>query len=371
MGMMHSIASSPAIGSRTLHFLLVLLVSLSACGEAAPASSWPNAALYDDILYVANNRNIYALNPQSGALSWRFPQEGSSDAGQFYTAPASGEGSVIAGSFDRKAFAIDKATGRTIWSFDPTNGKSGGAPSAITTADGFAYLSSGNTVYALNIENGLETWSFQAQGDLWSPPVTDAERLYQTSMDHSLYALDVQTGREIWRQELAGALPDTPTLDDGVLYLGAFANRAYAIDAGSGRVNWYLDTEGWVWGSPVVVSDVAYFGDLDGGVYAVGAANGRLLWKVTVNGPVRSSPAVVGDTVVVNTDSGFVYSLGAGNGVQRWPAVEVDSNTAERLLANPIVHKGMIYVTALGGESLVYAYSHDTGLLQWQFKPGK
>ena len=104
-------------GSRTLRFLWLMISStlfLSGCGGVAPATSWPNAAIAGDVLYVANSTNVYSINPERGTLNWQFPQEGNREASQFYSAPVLMESSVVVGSYDKKAFALQKDTGREI-----------------------------------------------------------------------------------------------------------------------------------------------------------------------------------------------------------------------------------------------------------------
>ena len=72
--------------------------------------------------------------------------------------------------------------------------------------------------------------------------------------------------------------------------------------------------------------------------------------------------------LIRKSDGGFLYALDAINGNQRW-GFQVDSNNADRLLADPIVRDGLVFVTAMNGEHMVMAYQQDSGQLEqnWRF----
>ena len=72
--------------------------------------------------------------------------------------------------------------------------------------------------------------------------------------------------------------------------------------------------------------------------------------------------------VFVATDGGFLYALDATTGKRRW-GFQVDSNNADRLLADPIVRNKLVFITALNGESLVQAYQQESGERAWEFRP--
>ena len=349
-------------------FMPVLLL-LWACGDARPATSWPNATLAAETLMVSDNTAVYALSPNNGTLIWQFPREGEKTASQFHAAPAQLQDLALLGSDNKRAFAVQIANGTELWRFDATGNRAGTAPTSVSAGAHLLFFTAHNTLHALHPSTGMPAWSFQSEEEIWAAPAADDKRVYLPGMDHSLVALDINNGAKLWQQDLDGALADTPNLFQGVLYLGALAKHVYAIDAVSGSMKWSFDTDGWVWGSPTVSGNSAYFADLDGSVYAVEAETGRVYWQTPPLGSaVRGSPAFDNNTVFVATDGGFLYALDAVSGDQRW-RLQVDSNNADRLLADPIVRDGLVYITTMNGESLVMAYDQASGQLAWQFKP--
>ena len=354
-------------------FPLLIGMMLSACGGTLPPTSWPNASLGADTLMVSHGAAVYALSPENGTFRWQFPRDGDRDASKLYAAPAQHGDLALLGSDNKHAFAVKIETGQEVWRYPATGkptGKHGGtAPAAASGSASLFFFTADDTLHALRPSDGVPAWTFQAEEELWAAPAADHERVYLPGMDHHLTALDIESGRKIWQRKLDGALADTPTLSDGMLYLGALAKHAYAIDAVSGRVKWRFDSDGWVWSSPTVAGDRVYFADMDGNVYALDAETGRTYWQSPLlDSTIRGSPAFDNNTVFVATDGGFLYALDATTGNQIW-WVQVDSNNADRLLADPIVRDGLVYVTAMNGENLVMAYHQKSGQLAWQFQP--
>ena len=350
--------------------LLIGALLVSACGGRVLATSWPNMSVEGDTLYIANSATVYAIDIQNGTARWQFPREASNVATQFYAEPTLTDDLVVVSSFNQVAFALDQQ-GAIQWDFDGEPVRTTTAPAATSSAHGFTYLVSGETLFALNLENGVEVWQFTADNSLWGPPSSNEDLLFLPSMDHSLYALDPATGTVVWQKEFEGALASMPTQEAGTLYVGSLSNNVYAVDAATGSLRWKVPTNGWVWSSPTIQGDRLYFGDLSGTVYAAEAETGRGIWTANLDSAIRGATAVSEDgAVFVNSEDGFVYSIDADNGALNWQ-VEIDPETGERLLANPVLADDLVIIAALNGTHLVYAYNQSTGALVWQFDPDR
>ena len=352
-------------------YVLPLLIGmiLSGCGGTLPATSWPNATIVADTLMVTHGAAVYALSQENGTPLWQFPGDGDRDANQIYAAPAQHGDLALLVSDNKHAFAVKIKTGKEVWRFAAAGNRGGTSTTAGGASTNLFFFTAADTLHALRPSDGVAMWTYQTEDEIWAAPAADNERVYLPGMDHNLTALDIASGKEIWQRKLDGALADTPTLSDGMLYLGSLAKHAYAVDAVSGSVKWRFDSNGWVWGSPTVAYDRVYFADMDGNVYALDAETGRTYWQSPLlESTVRGSPAFDNNTVFVATDEGFLYALDAITGNQIW-GFQVDSNNADRLLANPIARDGIVYVTTMNGENLVLAYHQKSGQLAWQFKP--
>ena len=350
-------------------FAITITLLLVGCSGAMPASSWPNSIIADNNLIIANNNAVYAISSDIGRLIWKFPSEPDSIRSQLYTSPAHTDDSIVVGSDNKHAFTIDIINGNEIWSFDATNNKSGTAPTGTSASADLAFFTSENTLYALQISNGQTAWKFESAKDLWAPPSTNGQYVFLPGMDHTLTSIDITNGSQIWQQHFKGALADSPTIYQDTLYTGSLSNSVYAIDAANGMIIWEYEAEGWVWGSPKAVNEHVFFSDLDGYVYALNRETGREMWiSQQLDSASRGTPAYSNGNLFVTSDNGFVYSIDAISGNPIWN-IEIDSKNADRLLADSIAHNGLVYITSMNGDNLVYAINQSDGVIVWEFNP--
>jgi outer membrane protein assembly factor BamB len=83
------------------------------------------------------------------------------------------KGLVFAGSYSKRFFAFDAATGDVRWTF-PANGEISGSPTVVGNIVYFATLK-GRT-YALNARTGRQVWTYP--DGKYSPVVATQGRLF-------------------------------------------------------------------------------------------------------------------------------------------------------------------------------------------------
>ncbi|MEZ4656467.1 MAG: PQQ-binding-like beta-propeller repeat protein [Caldilineaceae bacterium] len=150
-------------------------------------------------IYAATARGLYALNANTGELTWRFDTElplGHS--------PTVIDGAVFVGGLDGRVYALDAQTGQWLWMFE-------GARAGFTT----------------------------------SPLVVEGKVLLG-GRDGYFYALDQQNGELRWQYPAADQPPLGPILysaayADGQVFFAANDNHAYALDAATGDLRWRSD----------------------------------------------------------------------------------------------------------------------------------
>lgn len=143
----------------------------------------------------------YAFN-QSGDLLWHLSGNGNS---------VLASRAVVFASTHYGTFALDAATGRTIWRYT-----SGGSSVAASLADGILYTA-GRFITALNAETGSVIWTAPVSTQF---PVAVANGvLYAHADGGSLYAIDTQTGATLCR--IPTDFPTTgPIVVNGTVFLG-------------------------------------------------------------------------------------------------------------------------------------------------------
>lgn len=143
------------------------------------------AAVDGDELFVGTMANqLIAVNWRKPAVGWRF--EAPRRPQPFFSSAAVSDRLVISGSRDKRVHALDRKSGKEVWSF-PTDRK------------------------------------------VDSSPVVVGERVWVGSSDGNLYVLDRRKGTEVRRYELGGEILASPAVADGRLVIGTTKGVVYCL----------------------------------------------------------------------------------------------------------------------------------------------
>jgi len=288
------------------------------------------------VLYVCARRFV-VLKASSGALLWHIRRNALLG---FYSSAAVVNGVVYVSSLNDRIYALDAATGSTIWSYK--TGDWIAAPPVVV--DGVVYVGSyDHTFYALNASTGGVVWSYETGGVIFSSAAVADGVVYFKSADSTLYALDASTGSFRWSQPV-GAIYSAPVVADGAVYIGGAAISAF--NASTGAPLWSFDTGGEVASEPAVAHDVVYtmssnpfsFSSTNY-MYALNAATGALIWShQTGHHGSISIPAVANGVVYVGSRNQNLYALDASTGERLW------SYATDGEVLSPAVVNGVVYV---------------------------
>jgi outer membrane protein assembly factor BamB len=311
-------------------------------GTAAPSGSWPYPN--GDI---ANTRDapdsaISAANVSSLREAWAFKLAGTAAAGVSGTGsltapPVVKQGVVYLQDEDANVYALALATGKLKWEYQVNlPEKSGPGPDGVAVADGTVYGDTPTTAFALNAATGKTIWADSnllnsGQGSFEIQPQVADGRVYLASAYGSgpgggvLMALSAATGRLLWKfstvlgpargvQALgvgSGGAWETPLVgSDGSVTFGIgnpyqsigsaiaqpsrllYTDSEVNLDAATGKLRWYYQAvpddfeDHDLQASPISASTggvpVIITGGKVGYVYALNARSGALLWKTPV-----------------------------------------------------------------------------------------
>jgi outer membrane protein assembly factor BamB len=378
--------------------LTLILGGCSGTTAMLTGSSWPGIAATDDAIYLAFGPHVYAIDAETQSTVWTYPEQANRSQ-TFYARPAVGDDLVVVTDYTDKVTALDRTTGREVWTFASDRSRFiGGA----ALGDGLVYAGAVNGVlYALDYDTGREVWRFSADRDIWSTPLLDGSTLYVTSLDRHVYALNASDGTLLWQfpdngeemEPRMGAIVGTPTLYEDVLYFGSFNNRVYALDTLTRQVLWTYNTSNWVWTSPVVDEETGLLigGDLDGNVFGLDIATGAERWTFDAGGPVVGVPALDtredGSRVLYvatgATETSNLHTLNVGDGTRADTSVTLkaeftsrflffQTGTSERTIpiyASPVISNGMLLIGADQGNYPLYALDRETLLEEWAYTP--
>ena len=187
--------------------------------------------------------------------------------------------------------ALDKATGKQVWSVDLDTRITGGVGAGeglilVGTRDG--------RVIALSEVDGAELWTAPVTSEVLSVPQIQNGVVVTQAIDAKLIGLDAKDGKRLWQQEVLQPVltlrgTSSPRIANGVVYAG-FANgeaRAYRLDTGiqlwdakvavprgSSELERMVDVDS----APLVSGDRLYMVSYQGNVVSLDRDGGRVLW---------------------------------------------------------------------------------------------
>ena len=279
-------------------------------------------------LYLATNAGLFfALNAATGKTLWRF------DSGRCVAAsPAVAAGVVYEAFLNRPPCNSQRSDldGRVI-AFDARSGKVrwqaaiGPSESSPLVARGLVYVGDWRgIIYGLDARTGRVRWSYRTGDKVKGAVALSGGRVYAGSYDGHVYALDARTGKLRWRAAGQagfgglGTFYSTPALAYGRLYIGSTDGKVYSFGAVSGDLRWSHSTGGYVYGSPAVWRQLVLVGSYSGRFYAFDAATGDQRWEFQAGGPVSGSATVLDGVVYLATLKGRTYALDATSGRELW-----------------------------------------------------
>jgi outer membrane protein assembly factor BamB len=199
---------------------------------------------------------VRAFDAKSGARLWQtqLDTNGRDKVVQFGGGASVDDGRVYATNGRGDAAALDIATGKILWKVRPA-GVLRGAPgvfgvAAPASAQGtvVAGFSSGE-LNAYRYENGRSLWgdvltrtsmstSVSSLSDIDAEPVIDQGRVYAVGQGGRMVAMDIATGNPIWEQNIAGI--SSPWAAGEWLFVVTDDARLMCLSRGNGKARWIV-----------------------------------------------------------------------------------------------------------------------------------
>jgi outer membrane protein assembly factor BamB len=265
-----------------------------------------------------------------------------------------------------------------LWNFSIDGGFS-----APVVENGAVYVSSGSSIYALNVSDGNEFWNNSAGWGLGGVAVADGKVFTTGYTNGVIYtdgercsdyviAINAKTGNTTWiGNGEFGFNPyyNTPVVANGVVYGSSNVVGMFTLNAQTGKTIWSFtggeDISAGVdisnalgmWSSPVVANGRVYIA-AQAGIYVLKASNGVELWNSTI-APFFVSPIVTNGVIYAGSSDGNVYALNANNGDKLW-----NYTTGASMPPVPRTGDVLAYSDSQEGNlaSILYAYSQNGSL---------
>jgi outer membrane protein assembly factor BamB len=314
---------------------------------SAPIPAYSDSMVVADGIGYLSTSKMYAINLATGATLWSYVT-----GGNIGSAPAVANGVVYAGSYNGTFYAWNARTGKLLWSY-PTGTPFYSSPAVVS---GVVYVGSyDSNIYAFNAGTGAVLWSYKAgtSGIAASPAVAHG-MVYVAGAGGTLYVVEAKTGVARWQYTSGGnGINGAPTVSNGLVFFGTDTGLFYALDASDGSFLWSYQTNQIVYSSTAAANGMVYLPSWDGNMYALDDATGTVVWSYPT-APDDAAPAVANGVVYIGTASftGGFYALDAATGSLLW-----SYKTSGAVSTGPAVVNGMVYLAS----DRVYAFALPAG----------
>lgn len=260
------------------------------------------------LVFGSTGSRIYGLDARTGRLLWQ------TDTGLPVMGAVATDGkTAYIGGSDHKMHAIDPRTGKARWTYGGVQGYIVTRP--LLTQGMVVFGAWDGKLYALSRADGhlLWTWQHPLGGLHYSPaqvwPVANKEAIFIADPQRALTAISLGDGHTLWRtfrskvRESIGMSADglrifAKTMQDSIVCYKATAaepQEVWATDCGFG----YEHAS-----TMMPVNDgVVYSSTKDGLVVALDDRTGRLLWMYKVGGSLVNTVTPADKTHVVTTST--------------------------------------------------------------------
>jgi outer membrane protein assembly factor BamB len=200
------------------------------------------------------------------------PVEDKVEPGDFaYSSPVKVGTNIILGNLDGHLYALDAETGRLSWRFkiDGADAKKGVTSTPLEVRDGIVFGGNDGNVYSISKDGQKVNWKFKTGDEVNATPVADEDgNLYVGGVDRTFYALD-GSGKERWRFSTKGAVMGRAALMSNLVIFagGSGDGTVYAVDRGTGKLFWSYTTQDKIEGDLLVEGNRAYVGSGDKRLY--------------------------------------------------------------------------------------------------------
>jgi outer membrane protein assembly factor BamB len=269
-------------------------------------------------------------------------------------------------AFNQQVYAINMTNGLQQWSYPEeidNNITFYAAPSL--TEDGQVIVGGYNNIlYSLDAQNGNVNWTFEEATDRYiGSSLVAGEMIFAPSSDDDLFALNLN-GQPAWPNPFITENSNwsKPTADSNCecVYLASMDHSVYAINPINGQEIWRSEALGGATvGTPAVSEDgkTLYIGTFINELVAINTANGNILWRHPTEGWAWASPVVEGDVLYFGDIAGNFYAIDRNTQAQIWTIP-----TEGRIVGTPLLTEDGIYFTNDAGT--LYAINRE-GATRW------
>jgi outer membrane protein assembly factor BamB len=334
-----------ALASRSLAVLAALSVGPQAWADVdtkgeilwtydARGCLFSSPAIVGDTVFLAPCRGVLlALDKSTGKLLWSHDASEGGRNVQFHGDPLFTGDMVVIGSDTDDAsatahvLALDRPSGKLKWKHPVGRGVSS---DIVLDGDRLWMTTRENELICLDLATGQRLSEFRstpAPAFLFSAsatPVLTRDRIFFAASNGMVHALDRASMKEIWKFDAGAPVVSTPLLRPDTLYVPAQNGRILRLDRATGKRMGELSTAGLLVGPPVFASDhllvFSATGENEGELLAIDPDLKEVRWRRRPEGTRWTSarPYLRGNGILVGSGTGRIVGLAPADGSDLW-----------------------------------------------------
>ncbi len=244
-----------------------------------------------------------------------------------------------------KVYAIDRASGKEIWTVDFDTGFL--ASPSVKSGQLLIGDIDGN-LYKLNALTGKELWRKSTDGEIQGSVAFHGENVLAASGDGKLHCFRLKDGEKVWTYEANDQIRCSPTVAGDRTFLGGCDGQLHVVDLKTGEaVGKTLELGGPTGSTPSVVGEKAFLPIMDGVVLAFDWKAEKELWQYMDDErpqEYRNSAAVTGDLIVLSSQFKQVDAISTATGKLKWR-----HTLRRRADASPVIAGKDVWIAATDG----------------------
>ena len=279
----------------------------------------------DKIVYADAYGQIKLFNSTNGEVIWSanldFP---------ILSSPLIYRGFIYVISSDNRIFAIDINDGSNSWSFQTTaeNKKNVKTSSPVAYENLIIAPFSNGELIAFKYDDGRPIWSENVSKvtlvsnfdirDISANPVINGSNIYTISNNGKLISTNINNGQRNWSIDISGSR--TPIISGNVIFVTDKDSRLVCININTGEIYWITELDKFrkgnkvkdsnLWSSPYLINNLIYNISYFGEIKIVSPKTGEIL--ATQNLGIKgivSQPIILQDRVYVVDERSNVFRI--------------------------------------------------------------
>ncbi len=237
-----------------------------------------------DTVYAANNDGtLYALKLATGDRLWALPI-----SRDLWGAPVTDGKLIFVSSLDHFLYAVDPLEHTIVWKVN-LGGSAPGSP--VLNSDGTTLFigSFAKKIFAVDSATGSVRWTADTKDWIWSAPALGGDSLFAADISGNIYSLGAPNGKNAWPTlQPDGPITGSPLVLSGStsqagdsILVATESGSLFAFDA-TGVKMWEVNVGGQIYTSPVAAGELIVVAPLNTDfLLAAVSKDGKLLWKFT------------------------------------------------------------------------------------------